>query len=734
MNGLAASQSASRRVRLFAWMLFVFWSLASLVSWGWGHAWPAEVQAEMGQAHAWSARPAIMHVMLWMVGAAGIWLGGNWMQRGNRQRDAAVRTLQENERKTRAVIDHAPDAILIHDKGGRIIEANPSVCAATGYTRQELLGMSLQGLDPGAALDSSQAGYWERLGEEQPPAVEITLRRKDGTRVPVEAILTTIEMAEGTCVLASMRSIAERKRAEAEREAFARLAMRLSACSSVKSIIKVVQEESRALLQWDAHYFAVRDQSEDRLVVLYYMDTVGGRLQEFPGEPWPTFPSDETWDLLGGKPCLLNRPTTAMEPSMVPFGDTARLSASLLDVPVCSGNRVIGILSVQSYTPNRYTVSDMYTLEQFARALAPALERAYAEQAFRDSEERFRTLAAATFEGIAITEHGRYIDVNEQFAGLLGYEVAELIGMSVEQVVAPEYREAGMQNGCEMLKEGQLLCKDGSRRTVESHGRTMTYHGREVRITAIRDITERNRAEAALRESESQFRTMFELAAVGMGQADPATGRLVRVNDRLCSMLGYTATELVGRRFSDFTHPEDRAHDWELFSRAARGETLEYRHQKRDVRKDGTIIWVDVNVGFIRDAAGHTLRTIAAILDITDRKRAEALLTTRVRLSELAQRTTLDELMQAAVDEAEISPIAGWGSCTLSRRTRSTSRCRPGPRAHSKARATPRARAGTTLSVRPASGWIVSMPAARSCTTITSDCRTKKACRRDTSP
>lgn len=142
-------------------------------------------------------------------------------------------------------------------------------------------------------------------------------------------------------------------------------------------------------------------------------------------------------------------------------------------------------------------------------------------------------------------------------------------------------------------------------------------------IEYIRDITERRRAEVELRESEDRFRTMFELASVGMAQADPRTGRWLRVNQKLCAITGYTADELLGKRFSEITHPKDRQRDWEAFQQVIEGEAPDYRNEKRYIKKDGTIVWVNVNVTVHKDSSGQPLFTLAVIEDITARKQAE---------------------------------------------------------------------------------------------------------------
>ncbi len=138
------------------------------------------------------------------------------------------------------------------------------------------------------------------------------------------------------------------------------------------------------------------------------------------------------------------------------------------------------------------------------------------------------------------------------------------------------------------------------------------------------ETTARKRAEETLMLSEKQFRAMFETASIGMAQADLQTGRWLRVNRKMCEITGYSADEMLKLRISDVTHPEDRQRDWELFQRVIRGDQPDYHLEKRYIRKDGSLAWVNVNMTVVYDANGQPLRTIAAIEDITERKRAES--------------------------------------------------------------------------------------------------------------
>ncbi len=129
----------------------------------------------------------------------------------------------------------------------------------------------------------------------------------------------------------------------------------------------------------------------------------------------------------------------------------------------------------------------------------------------QESEERYRNLNAAAFEGIAISENGRLLDVNDQALKMFGYEGTELIGREVVDVVAPESREivsAAIRENRETTYEHRLLRKDGSTFFAEARARMARVGGRSVRMTALRDISERKLSEE-LNRTQSQVLEMI---------------------------------------------------------------------------------------------------------------------------------------------------------------------------------------------------------------------------------
>jgi PAS domain S-box-containing protein len=143
-------------------------------------------------------------------------------------------------------------------------------------------------------------------------------------------------------------------------------------------------------------------------------------------------------------------------------------------------------------------------------------------------------------------------------------------------------------------------------------------------IAAIRDVSESRAVEEKLRASEAEFRATFELSAVGKAQVDARTGHFIRVNAKFCELTGYSSEELSHMRPADLDVAEDRDADTTTISQLLRGEVALYEAEKRYVRKDGKVIWVQVHATMLRDANGRPDRSMAIIQDITARKQAEA--------------------------------------------------------------------------------------------------------------
>ncbi|HEY7396548.1 MAG TPA: PAS domain S-box protein [Gemmatimonadaceae bacterium] len=227
----------------------------------------------------------------------------------------------------------------------------------------------------------------------------------------------------------------------------------------------------------------------------------------------------------------------------------------------------------------------------------------------------------------------RFTDVNRKACRLLGYERNELVGKTIFDLIPSdqaarleEEKRTLLTPGTVLTTEWTLKRKDGAFVPVEVSANIL-QDGRWQAF--VRDITERRRAQARLRESEERFRLTIDNAPIGMALV-ALDGRFQRVNHVLCEITGYPAAELTRLSFQDITHPDDLATDVDAARRLAVGEIPRYQREKRYIRKDGSIVDIMLSTSILRDPDGSAVSYITQMEDITARKRAESAL----RLSE----------------------------------------------------------------------------------------------------
>ncbi len=258
----------------------------------------------------------------------------------------------------------------------------------------------------------------------------------------------------------------------------------------------------------------------------------------------------------------------------------------------------------------------------------------------KNAEKRLRTLTDASFEGIGVCEDGIIIDVNDQLLKMLGYQRSDLIGKPVIELVAPHSREAVRQATQEERctpYEHDAIRKDGTTFPVEVCGRTLATTPHRVRVTAVRDISERKRAEEALRRSEERFARFFASAPVATAVTQPKRGGLIlTVNEQFTKLLGYTEKEAVGSTtvgLGLFANQPDRERVLRLA--LEKGEVKDFETQLR--AKNGSIV-VGRLSAHLTEIDGELL-SVASFIDMTQNKRAEEeLRASREQLRALAGR------------------------------------------------------------------------------------------------
>ncbi|MFL6197404.1 MAG: EAL domain-containing protein [Thermoanaerobaculia bacterium] len=222
---------------------------------------------------------------------------------------------------------------------------------------------------------------------------------------------------------------------------------------------------------------------------------------------------------------------------------------------------------------------------------------------------------------------GRFFYVNEAACSMMGYSREELLGLTVPDILAPE--QAGLfqeisravhERGGPFTFETVHVKKGGERFPSEVTLNLLEYQGGEYYCAFARDITERKRAEAALRESEERYHGLFEGVPVGLYRTTPA-GQMLDANSTLVRILGFPDLEsLLKTDVADlYCDPADRR-EWQ---RSLEGAGLVQSYEARVRRHDGGIIWVRFTVRASRGEQGEILRYEGALEDITDRRRAE---------------------------------------------------------------------------------------------------------------
>ncbi len=230
----------------------------------------------------------------------------------------------------------------------------------------------------------------------------------------------------------------------------------------------------------------------------------------------------------------------------------------------------------------------------------------------------------------------------ERAVKILGYSVDELehdcntwklhIHPEDRSQVEKLFNEHLKNNTAFFETQYRLRDRSGEWKWVSSRGMVVERDrdGSPLRMAGtILDITDRKQAEEAFAESEIRFRSTFEQAAVGICHVSPE-GKFLRVNRKLCDILGYTQEELLGLKFQDITHPDDLETDLEYVRQVLAYTMDTYSMEKRYIRKDGTRFWADLTVSLNRDHTGAPQYFISVVEDISDRKNAEEAL----RLSE----------------------------------------------------------------------------------------------------
>jgi PAS domain S-box-containing protein len=284
-------------------------------------------------------------------------------------------------------------------------------------------------------------------------------------------------------------------------------------------------------------------------------------------------------------------------------------------------------------------------------------ERKRAEEALHRQQEEQQIILDSVPAMIFYKDtDNRVIRVNRALADLTGLPVEEIEGKPVSETF-PNQAENFWEDDWEVITTGypkrniiEPVQTPMGIRWVQTD--KLPYSDEKGNIIGVigfsMDITERKQAEAALKESEERFRTIFEDAAIGICLAD-LEGRIITGNLALQRMMGCPADELIGKTFMEITHPDDLERNLEFFHDLLAGRLEQYQLEKRYRRPDGQYFWARVTVSSVKGAGNVPLYNIAMIEDITQRKQAQE----NLRESEQNLRYLASQLMTAQERERE---------------------------------------------------------------------------------
>jgi PAS domain S-box-containing protein len=293
--------------------------------------------------------------------------------------------------------------------------------------------------------------------------------------------------------------------------------------------------------------------------------------------------------------------------------------------PEIVGLKADGSRFQMEVTPARMTFQGKAATQAILRDIT---ERRRAEEALRESEERYRLLFENNPQPMWVFDEETlaFLAVNDAACHHYGYSREEFLGMTIRDIRPAEDVPLLLRdleaNGRDFRRLGvwRHLKKDGTPIEVEVASHAIQFLGRSANLVLATDVTERKRAEEALRQSEQMYRDIFDFATLGIYQSR-RDGSLITVNAPLAAMLGYDSPEDLMRSNLDeiYADPETRKELIARYEPQAKGHRLEVCWK----RKDGTPIWLDLDARAVLNPDGTTRYFEGFVHDITDRRESE---------------------------------------------------------------------------------------------------------------
>ena len=259
------------------------------------------------------------------------------------------------------------------------------------------------------------------------------------------------------------------------------------------------------------------------------------------------------------------------------------------------------------------------------------------ESARQESEASHLVTLMSVGDGVIVTDKFGFIQlINPVAEALTGCSHAKAKGKPLTKVfhIINEETQEKVENPVEkVISEGLvvglanhtlLVARDGSRRPIADSGAPIRNDKGEIGgvVLVFRDQTVERESQRELVESEEKFRTYFSSTPTAITLSNP-DGKYVMANPAFCDLVGYPQKEVLVKNVSDFTHPDDKEAFHDRVRTMLSGVKVAYKIEKRIVRKDGSVIWVEGNTNLVRDERGKPLFFLSNLNNITERKLAE---------------------------------------------------------------------------------------------------------------
>jgi PAS domain S-box-containing protein len=493
----------------------------------------------------------------------------------------------------RTLLDQSNDAIEVVDpKTMSLMDVNQRTCTELGYSRDEILKMTVFDIDSEMTPDSMER-VTRQLEAEGTLTLESVHRRKDGSTFPVEISLKRVQL-ERPYVVAVSRDITERRRRDERLREFERVV------ESLDEMICVVNREYRYVLANRA-FLRRRCMTRDQIVGRLVEEVVGCDLFRQVVKP----KLDE---------CFIGNVVSYEHRTNYPH----------------LGERELFV----TYLP----VEGPHGIDRAAAVLRDVTEQKRSADMLQESERRFRAVHDRAPVGVALVDSrsGRFLQVNPKFCQIAGRTEAEMLALTCPDITHPDDVEGSTKHLREMVEKGGTL--EIEKRFVRPNGEVVRVtlslvsmwepgHPAHWHMAIAQDITERRNAEDALRSSEERMRLAQEAACIGVFERNMQSGGC-RWSPEMEAIYGLppgSAPQSIDALL-ELIHPDDRELVLQLVAESR--ETGSAGGEWRTVWPDGSLHWISGRWRMFKDDQGNAVRALGVDIDITERKRIEEALRT----------------------------------------------------------------------------------------------------------